>query len=92
MLGDKSFCVIKIDANDGVARVTLDTDRNSRLGIEYKGAQTGDVITVKGGKEEILVYNANPSGRQVFKITFSGATQMALTALGVAASTLLALF
>ena len=44
-------CLVKIDATAGIARVIF--DNTSYLGIEYPGAQIGDVITFEKGKNEI---------------------------------------
>ena len=69
------MCVIKMDATEGVARVIF---KNSNyLGIEWDGAEVGDVITIPEGETaEIEIYNGAETGPLTFDISFSGASTL----------------
>ena len=68
-------CVVTIDASEGVARVLF--ENSSYLGIEYDGAEVGDVISInEGDTEEITIYNAAEAGPLTFDISFSGASEL----------------
>ena len=80
-------CTIKINAEEGVARVVFDYGvTNSQLGIDTSNWKTGDVISFESGDNEIVIYNANDEGPLTFDISFSGASQLAIAAMVVAAS------
>ena len=66
------MCTIKIDATEGVGRVIF--KNTSVLGIEWDGAEIGDVISIAEGEiAEIPIYNGAQTGPLTFDISFSGA-------------------
>ena len=77
-------CIVKVDAQAGLARVIF--DNTSFLGIEDDKAQIGDVITVESGIREILIYNGAESGPLTFDISFSGAASLLAGAAALTAS------
>lgn len=83
------MCPVKINANQGVARVIF--DETSFLGIEYD-ANIGDVITFESGENEIVIYNGAETGPLTFLISFSGAYNALVGAAGAAALFSAALF
>lgn len=87
----ESYCVIKVDATQEIARVIF--DNTSFLGVEEPQYQIGDVITVDSGTKEVTIYNGADSGQLTFIISFSGAYN-ALTSIAavVTAATLVNLF
>lgn len=71
-LAQGGMCTIKIDATEGVGRVIF--KNTSVLGIEWDGAEIGDVISIAEGEiAEIPIYNGAQTGPLTFDISFSGA-------------------
>ena len=78
-LKDNSMCTVSIDATEAVARVIFDNDED--LGILYPDYVIGQPITVpKGETKMIVIYNGNSAGYLNYRLSFSGATQMVLSA------------
>ena len=76
---DNSKCTIYIDASETVARVIFDNDED--LGVLWPDYVIGTPITIeKGTREEIVVYNGNNAGYLNFRISFSGAASLIMTA------------
>lgn len=65
-----SYCVVKVDATAGIARVIFSSTQY--LGIEYD-AKIDEVITIESGQTDITIYNAADSGPITFGISFSAA-------------------
>ena len=83
-----AYCIVKIDATEGIARVIFSS--TLYLGIEEEGAKVDDVINVESGVKELKIYNAAESGPITFGISFSGASELiSASAMTVAALTLL---
>lgn len=82
-----SKCTVNLDATKGIARVIFSS--TAYLGIDFD-AKIDEVITIEGGTAEIEIYNAAESGPITFGISFSGASQMLVTAATAAAVALLA--
>ena len=76
-------CTVEIDATDFIARVIF--SNTNQLGIERPNTNIDDVITIKGGVEEIVLYNGNEKGPLTFDISFSGASHLLAGATSVAA-------
>ena len=79
-------CTVKLNAENGVARVIF--DNTSFLGIEADYG-IGEVITVETGVREIVIYNGAETGPLTFDISFSGASSFIA---GVAALAAAAVF
>ena len=82
-LANGSKCTVTIDATEDVARVIF--SNTNQLGIERQNTNIGDVVTIKGGVEEIVLFNGNEKGPLTFDISFSGASVLTAGATSVAA-------
>ena len=87
-----SKCDVTIDATLSVARVIF--SNSNYLGFEFGNEIEGDwemddVITVESGIKNLTIYNAAESGPITFYISFSGATALISSAVGIAALSLL---
>jgi hypothetical protein len=82
-----SKCFVKIDATAGIARVIYSS--TLYLGIEYEGGKVDEVINIESGVTNMEIYNAAESGPITFGISFSGASNLLASAMGVAALAML---
>ena len=79
------MCVVKVNAEKGVARVIFENSRY--LGIEYNNYNVTDVITIPEGETaDIVIYNGAETGPALFDISFSGASSFLAVASALAAS------
>ena len=73
------MCTVKVDATEAVARVIFDNDDD--LGVLKADYVIGQPITVdKGNIEYIQVYNGNSAGYLNFRVSFSSAEKVLMTA------------
>ena len=78
-LKDNAKCTVYIDATEEVARVIFDNDED--LGVLWPDYVIGTPITIeKGKREEIVVFNGNNAGYLNFRISFSGAVSLIMSA------------
>lgn len=76
------YCTFKVNAEAGVARVTIN---ESRVGIELpEKFETEAVYTVPDGVEEFLIFNPEERTLQV-EITFSGASLLSSGSVAIGA-------
>ena len=85
-LPEGAYCEVRLNGWDNVARVIFDDASN--LGVEIPNYAIGDVYSVVGTYEDILLYNAMEEGTVTFTITFSGAFYTTLSSMAVALTTL----
>ena len=82
-LPEGSQCNVTINATAALGRVIFeDTDY---LGIEFEDRRPNDVITVEGAVTDVRVFNAAETGPITFRIAFSGASSLALSAIAATA-------
>lgn len=90
-LPEGAKCDVRVNTANGLARVIF--DETSYLGMDFVEGDVnvdkklGDIITYEAGTGEdgvniITIYNAAESGPLTFLVSFSGAVQMTVIALG----------